>query len=348
MHVAVRTDASLAIGTGHVMRCLTLAKMLHKRGAEVFFVCREHDGHLCDLIQEQGFAVSRLSARTEVNASWQEDAAASRVAIEMQGGRADLLVVDHYGLDARWERVLRPMVGRVFVIDDLADRPHDCDVLLDQNLHDAPESRYSALVPASIRLFIGPRFALLRPEFDAITVRLRDRGLQRLLVFLGGTDPSNEVLKLVSALRGLGADAPLTKIVLGPTNPHAAAVRHAAQGMDNVNIIGATSQMASLMDEADLGIGTCGGAAWERCALGLPALVVVNAENQRDDARILHAMGAVRNLGDAAATSVERWIAEIRALQRDPVALKDMSASAAAVMQDRKQAMRDLEAALVS
>jgi UDP-2,4-diacetamido-2,4,6-trideoxy-beta-L-altropyranose hydrolase len=258
-----------------------------------------------------------------------------------------LLVVDHYALDARWERVLRPVVRRVFVIDDLADRPHDCDVLLDQNLHDSPESRYSRLVQTSTRLFIGPRFALLRPEFDSVAVRLRDKGLQRMLVFFGGTDPSNEALKLVFALRGLAVDVPLTRIVLGPANPHAEAVRQAAQGAGGISVIGPTSQMASLMDEADLGIGTCGGAAWERCALGLPALVVVNAENQLDDARILHALGAVRSLGDATTTSVERWTVEIRTLQNDPVALKEMSWSSATVMKDRKLAMRALEAALV-
>jgi len=346
MRVAVRTDASLTIGTGHVMRCLTLAWMLRKRGAAVFFVCRERSGNLCDLIEEQGFAVIRLPA-LDAATPWQEDAMETRVAIESQGGRVDLLVVDHYALDARWEQMLRPLAGRLFVIDDLADRSHACDVLLDQNLHDAPDSRYRDLVPASTRVFVGPRFALLRPEFDAVAARLRDQGLQRLLVFLGGTDPSNEALKLVLALQGLGADAPLTTIVLGPTNPHAESVRQAAQGMDRVSVIGATKRMAGLMDEADLGIGTCGGAAWERCALGLPALVVVNAENQRDDARILHALGAVRNLGDATATGVERWIAEIRALKQDPAALQAMSQAAAEVMRDRRLAMRDLEAALV-
>lgn len=351
MRVAIRTDASFSIGTGHVMRCLALAKRLQRRGATIFFICRNLEEHLGALLEEQGFAVMRLPATgqdaADAAGSWLMDAADSQDAIGALGGTLDLLVVDHYGLDARWEKALRPLAARVFVIDDLADRSHDCDVLLDQNLHDMPESRYARLVPDSARVFVGPRYALLRAEFDSAAVRLRDQGLRRLLIFMGGTDPSNEALKLVLALRSMGSRAPLATCVLGPANPHATVVRQAAQGMENIVIVPATGEMAKLMEEADLAVGTCGGAAWERCMLGLPALVVVNAENQRDDARILDAMGAVRNLGDAVSISMQRWAAEIAALQKDPAALQRMSQASASVMRDRAQALQELEAALV-
>jgi len=110
--------------------------------------------------------------------------------------------------------------------------------------------------------------------------------------------------------------------------------------------MGTTAEMSRLMAQSDLGVGTCGGSAWERCVLGLPALVVISAENQRDDARILHSLGAVRNLGDAGATSVERWVTEISALQKDPSALQTMSRAASAVMFGRAQAVREFMGAL--
>jgi UDP-2,4-diacetamido-2,4,6-trideoxy-beta-L-altropyranose hydrolase len=347
VNVAIRVDASLDIGTGHVMRCLALASRLRERGAQSLFLCGDTAGNLCDLIQELGFGAARLPAY-RLPADWQRDADGTCSAIGSRGLVPDLLVVDHYGLDARWERALHPLVGRIFVIDDLANRFHDCDVLLDQNLHDFPDSRYLALVKPGTRVFVGPRFALMRSEFDNAAVRLRDQGLRRLLIFFGGTDPTNEAQKLISALRTLGTDSPDAMLVLGPVNPHAAGVERSAAGLTKIEIFKSTSRMAELMSEADLGVGTCGASAWERCSLGLPALVVVNAENQRDDARILHALGAVRNLGCSVDAKIDDWVAALRALQQDPMALLAMSRASAHVMQGREDAWQELEATLAS
>lgn len=328
------------------MRCLALAGLLRDRGAKSLFLCAETAGHLCDFIEDRGFPAARMPI-SELPAGWKEDAEHTRAAIGSRKLQPHLLVVDHYKLDARWERALRSFVGRIFVFDDLADRSHDCDVLLDQNLHDCPELRYKGLVSAETRVFVGPRFALMRPEFETRAARLRDQGLQRLLVFFGGIDPTNEAFKLVSALRILGERAPETKLVLGPINPGAQDLRRFAASIAKVAVIGATDQMAKLITEADLGIGTCGISAWERCWLGLPALVVISADHQRDDARILQALGAVRCLGDAANVTIGDWVAALRAVQTEPAALLSMSHASAQVMRGRREALRDLEAALV-
>lgn len=356
MKVVIRADASVDIGTGHVMRCLTLANMLARRGAGVTFICREHAGHLCDQIEAAGFSVSRLkplaaaqdaalTGKARVRSAWEIDAEQSCEAVGTAA--VDLLVVDHYELDERWECALRPMTRRILVLDDLADRRHDCDVLLDSNLHDGPEARYAGLVSPATRVFIGPRYALLRAEFESVAARVRGDGVHQLLVYFGGADPSNEALKVMLALRALAAKAPRAVLVLGPINPHADEIRKAAYGMERIEVLEATRDMAQLMAGADLAAGTCGGAAWERCVVGLPTLVVVNAANQRDDARILHALGAVRNLGDAHATRIERWAAEIDALRANPAALQKMSSASASVMHGRQAAVRELEAALV-
>lgn len=349
VRVAIRTDASLGIGTGHVMRCLTLAGKMAGRGATVTFVCRKEAGHLCDHIEESGFVVAALPSTGDLSdgARWKQDANESLEALTGMNFAPDLLVVDQYILDERWERALRPVARRILVIDDLANRTHDCDILLDPNLHDSPESRYTGLVGERTRIFVGPRYALLRPEFDRVAPRTRDRGVGCLFIFFGGADPSNEALKLTRALRELGARAPRTVMVLGPINPHAEEIRRSAAGLVGIELIGATREMARLMADADLAVGTCGGAAWERCILGLPALVVVSASNQSDDARILHSMGAVRNLGAAGDTGVEAWAVALAAMQEDPTALTAMSLSAQAVMRGREEAMRDFETALV-
>jgi UDP-2,4-diacetamido-2,4,6-trideoxy-beta-L-altropyranose hydrolase len=344
--IAIRTDSSLDMGTGHVMRCLTLANAMEKRGATAAFICRQDRGNLCDQIEAAGFPVERLPASPELG-SGTKDAEESYRAVHRLGFEPDLLVVDHYSLDERWEHALRSAVRRILVLDDLANRAHDCDVLLDSNLHDSPASRYAGLVGQETRVFVGPQYALLRPEFDRVAPRTRDQGVGRMLIFFGGADPSNEALKLVHALRALAPRVPRAVMVLGPINPHAEEIRRAASGLTGIELIGVTHEMARLMADADLSLGTCGGAAWERCVLGLPALVVVSAENQRDDARILHSLGAVRNLGEAGDTSVETWVAAIAALQDAPAALAAMSRAAQTVMRGRQEALREFESALV-
>jgi UDP-2,4-diacetamido-2,4,6-trideoxy-beta-L-altropyranose hydrolase len=345
--VAIRTDASLSIGTGHVMRCLTLANTMARRGATVTFICRKETGHLCSQIEEAGFAVWSLPFTESSQMRGSQDAEESLDALRHLAFAPDLLVVDQYSLGARWERALRLGGRRILVIDDLANRMHDCDILLDPNLHDSPESRYTGLVGENTRIFVGPQYALLRPEFECVAPRTRDQGIRKMLAFFGGSDPSHEALKLVHALRALAPLAPRTVLVLGPINPQAQEIRQATMGLPGIELIGATNEMARLMAESDLALGTCGGAAWERCILGLPALVVVSAENQRDDARILHSLGAVRNLGDADTTSAGSWAAAIAAMQDDPDALTAMSRAARAVMRDRQEALRDFEEALV-
>jgi UDP-2,4-diacetamido-2,4,6-trideoxy-beta-L-altropyranose hydrolase len=343
VRVAFRTDASLEIGTGHVVRCLALADTLVRRGAEVTFICRRAKGDLCDQIEQAGHGVGRLPDRD----GWFHDAEDSLDALRMLGLRPDLLVVDQYALERGWEHALRSVTGRILVIDDLANRMHDCDILLDPNLHDSPETRYRGLVGESTQVFVGPQYALLRPEFDLVAPRTRDRGVNKILAFFGGSDPSNEAQKIICALRALATRAPRTVLVLGPIHPHAQEIRQAALGLSQLDVVGPTREMARFMGEADLALGTCGGAAWERCLLGLPALVVVSADNQRDDARILHSLGAVRSLGDAYRTSVETWVSAIADMQECPKVLMAMSRAAQSVMQGRREALREFEGALV-
>ena len=164
-------------------------------------------------------------------------------------------------------------------------------------------------------------------------------------MYFGGGDVTNESLKVVTALRSI-ADAPTTTVVLGRSHPHGDALRRAAEGSERVTVLETTQEMARLIAEADLGIGTCGGAAWERCALGLPTLVAISADNQRDDARILDGLGAVRNLGDAASVTVERWQAAIADLLRNRKALQAMSVASVGVMAGRERAREQLYAVL--
>jgi len=310
--VVVRTDASLAIGTGHVMRCLTLASALRKHGAAVSFICREHDGHLCHLIEKCGFSVSRLPAPRAVPhdrydfaqtvhlaSSWQEDVEQTRAAIGDSGAEPDWLVVDHYNVDQRWESALRTSVDRIMVLDDLADRMHDCDLLLDQNLVGQRSTRYVGRVPATCAVLLGVRYALLQPIYAELHNRVPARGgpVRRMLVFMGGADQENLTGRTLAAFLSLDRPDIDIDVVFPSGSPCAQAIREQAVGHANVNLHCDLPTLAPLMAKADLAVGAAGATSWERLCLGLPAVVVTLADHQRPIADEQQQQGLIRWLG---------------------------------------------------
>jgi UDP-2,4-diacetamido-2,4,6-trideoxy-beta-L-altropyranose hydrolase len=342
---AFRVDASLQIGSGHAVRCLTLADVLVRQGLECHFLCREHEGHLIDFIRGKGYYVHVLPCEASVEvdpdglvhggwlgASQEQDVDACRAIL--QSLRPDWLIVDHYALDARWERQLRAHCRRLMVIDDLADREHACDLLLDQNLG-RQESDYHGLVPQRCRVLAGPAYALLRPEFAELRApSLRRRGasgLRHLLVTMGGVDQHDATGRILYALKqcALPSDCEIS-VIMGSKAPWLERVRILAAEMPwPTEVLVNVSDMAQRMADCDLAIGAAGGTAWERCCLGVPTLMVVLAENQWPGARALQAVQAAELLGDAEAISrmpdaLDRLGAE-GALQRMAQAAADVT-----------------------
>lgn len=323
MKVAFRTDASLQMGSGHVMRCLTLADALKAQGAQCHFISREHPGNLLEVIRQRGHDVTGLPAALHQsptatpNASdatrelahaawlgcdWETDAQQTRAVLSTL--QPNWLVVDHYALDQRWEVVLQPHYQKLMVIDDLADRAHDCDLLLDQNLGRQPQD-YAGLVPVTCQVLTGPHYALLRPEFAA----LRDNSLKRrsnsqhkqikhLLITMGGVDMPNATGQVLEALKAcpLPADCHIT-VVMGATAPWLNQVRELAEQMPwPTSVLVNINDMAQRMVDSDLAIGAAGSTSWERCCLGLPTLMLVLADNQKEAAKYLEQAGAANCL----------------------------------------------------
>ena len=341
MKVLFRTDASIQIGTGHVMRCLTLADALAAKGAQCTFICRQHAGNLIEYIRNKGHAVNSLHMGTGADADlahseWlgatqaQDAQACASTTATLQ---PDWLVVDHYALDARWESALAKHCGQVMVIDDLADRPHACQVLLDQTFGRNAKD-YRPLVPDDCTLLCGSTYALLRPEFAALRPYSLQRRVQpklkHLLVTLGGVDKDNVTAQVLNALRGcpLPADCEIT-VVMGATAPWLAAVQQQAQTMAwPTTVRVGVSNMAQLMADSDLAIGAAGATSWERCCLGLPSILVVLADNQASIAAALANAGAVVQLE---LPDLPRLLAQIPAASGDPAALTSMSQAASKI-----------------
>jgi UDP-2,4-diacetamido-2,4,6-trideoxy-beta-L-altropyranose hydrolase len=300
MRVLVRVDASVAIGSGHLMRCLTLADQLRTEGAEVAFVCRDFPGGMFDLLHARGYLSVKLplvEAGKDMQILDAEETINAAVQLFPEG--LDWLVVDHYQLDAVWERKLRPYTRKLMVIDDLADRTHDCDLLLDQNYYRDLGRRYQGLVPEQCVTLLGPSYVLLRPEFTNARqkLRTRDGSVRRILIFFGGSDPTNQTQKAVEAIKLLERHDIGVDVVVGSANPNRNATQALCAGIPNVAFHCQVSNMAELILGADLGIGAGGAAMWERCCLGLPTITVVFAANQERTTEDVAEIGAIEYLG---------------------------------------------------
>jgi UDP-2,4-diacetamido-2,4,6-trideoxy-beta-L-altropyranose hydrolase len=325
--VVVRADASIHLGAGHVARCLTLADALGANGARCTFLMRRVLGAMEAAVLDRGHAVAWLDAAVSSAA---DDASASASWLERAG--ADLIIVDHYDLDAAWEQKAVSATGaRLLVIDDLADRSHDADLLLDQNLGRQARD-YATLVPARTRVLTGPRYALLRPQFAAarpVALARRGGALARVVISMGGIDRDNAT---AAALETAARVVPAAEIdvVLGAQAPWRAEIDAQARRLGaRIRVHSAVDDMASLMTAADLAIGAAGGTAWERCCLGLPAVVQVLAANQRPGALALQRAGAARvvDATDPRADSLESAVQACVSIE----VRSAMSAAAAAV-----------------
>jgi UDP-2,4-diacetamido-2,4,6-trideoxy-beta-L-altropyranose hydrolase len=298
------------------MRCLTLADALREEGARIRFICRHLPGYLRQRLLEHGHESVRLDSAPVapdsddgehahlLGTSAAADAAETYRALSDR--RWDWLVVDHYALGAAWEAAVRPVAGRILAIDDLADRRHECDVLLDQNYLPDGDVRYTRRVAGSCRLLVGPRYALLRPEYRDYRAGLAPRTgpVRRLLVFFGGTDPQNLTELALTALslpelRHLELD-----VVCGGDPVRRASLESQAAGRPGATIHGPRPHLADLMARADLAIGAGGSTTWERMCLGLPSLVITLADNQVAVADWLAKEGLIRLVGHASSVTL--------------------------------------------
>lgn len=290
-NIAFRVDASSDMGTGHLMRCITLADELKGSSANIIFVARHMPNYLQDLIAAKGYlfkllisevddSIDELNHAVWLGTSQSIDAFATIKALEAT--RIDWIIIDHYALDFRWETKLRPYVNKIIVIDDLADRHHDCDVLFDQNYHQNANQRYEGKVPKGCQQLLGPHYALLRADFSQFRKISLNKSVdvKRVLVFFGGVDAENYTTFAITALTQINQKNLFVDVVIGNRHPQKNAILELCMS-NQYNCHVQIDYMAELMSQADISIGAGGGAVWERCCMGLPTIAIATALNQK-------------------------------------------------------------------
>jgi UDP-2,4-diacetamido-2,4,6-trideoxy-beta-L-altropyranose hydrolase len=301
--VVFRVDSSTKMGSGHLMRCLTLADELKRRKYNITFICRGLEGNLIPLIEylvlilpkDDDFQSNDLYLNW-LGATQEQDLEQT---IKIIPKNTDLLIIDSYALDKTWHKKLRPYSKKIMAIDDLADRKFDCDIVLNQNLG-TQKKDYKGKVSDDCELLLGCDYALLRPEFQnlrkiALEKRKNTKEIKNILISVGGSDINNLTYDI---LQGVNDNLNVT-VVLGESSPYNKAIQNYAKDR-NIKVIINANNMAELMLEADLSIGAGGSTSWERCCLGLPTLLFVTDDNQIIIADRLEQQGSVKivdNLG---------------------------------------------------
>jgi UDP-2,4-diacetamido-2,4,6-trideoxy-beta-L-altropyranose hydrolase len=323
--VVFRCDASPSIGSGHIMRCMALASIFANTGWQVAFAVA---GETVSSV-----AALRQSAIERVVLDDGAESEPGELARHWPAG-ADLLVVDHYGRDAVFERACRPWAKRIAVIDDLADRPHDADLLVDAGAL-SPDA-YRSRVAESCEVLTGPQFAIVAPAFararTAALARRDGRPVERVLVSFGQIDPGNVTAQALAALQAVEFDGEID-VVIGHTAQHLVQLR--AQVERGVHLHVDAANMPELMSAADLAIGAGGVTAWERCCLGLPSILMAVAENQRGIVSRVASAGAGIDASPAAGVTESRTASALRRLLADGTQRAAMARAAAALVDGR-------------
>jgi UDP-2,4-diacetamido-2,4,6-trideoxy-beta-L-altropyranose hydrolase len=325
MRVIIRVDASHLIGSGHVMRCLTLADKMKRIGYDVLFLCRDLPGNCYELIKHRGHNYHLLTfssssrVQREILKEWHGDTIeaiprstrddginehystwlgvtqhqdAEDVMALIQDQSFDACVVDHYALDYRWEQMIKPYVKHLLIIDDLATRRHDCAMLIDHNYYWNAPHRYDQLVPSTCIKLLGPDYALVNTQFYEIgKARAPKTKLERVLVFLGGVDIRNDTQRVVDALLSSTLKSCQIDVVLGIANPHQHLIKRRYAHNDSITLHVQPNDYPDLVAQADLAIGAGGVSALERLAARLPSIILCLAENQEQICQDMHAAG---------------------------------------------------------
>lgn len=340
MIFAIRADASIQIGSGHIIRCLSLADQLKAQGHQCFFISRNNDGNLVDFVTQRGYQTcilendqknTELLLDTEyqkwlgVSEEYDAEQTASLIAVQYQ--RVDWVVVDHYGLSAKWEASLKNIAEHILVIDDLANREHDADIILDCGVINS-ENDYKLLNQGKAKILLGAKYALLRPEFTEYRKKIKVNTLTstapkiKLLINLGGVDKDNLTTQILNIIENtvFPYEVELT-IIMGLNAPWKSTVIEKAKQLKYLTqVLVNVSNMAELMVNHDLAIGAAGSTAWERCCLGLPTIMICMADNQKMIAKGLHDLGVAISLDQ---TEIETKLSTV--LQEiTPIQLREM------------------------
>ena len=317
INLFVRVDAGKEIGDGHFMRCLTLVKSFKKEIHKIYFISNQLSNHQTKILKKYNFKFFKINGYTKIHNKKikkkliDEDIRNSIKIIRNYKNHQNWLLIDHYGIDHTWEKSFRRDVDKIIVIDDLADRKHDCDILIDQNYFIGNKNRYKSLVPSFCNQLIGSKYSIIRTEFSKSRNKLKQKNkMERIMVSFGGSDPNNETKKVLLALNSLKMNLNVD-VIVGKNNPNKKEIKKICLKNSNFHYYEQIKDMAKFMKKADFSIGGGGSMIWERCYMGLPSIVTILDDNQREITKEMDRLGCLVSIGDYKKVSIKDYQSEI-------------------------------------
>ena len=288
----IRVDSSSEIGIGHMMRCLTLAQELKNNFDKIIFLTQKDSSDFIGTIMKNKFEVIFIPTTNN-------DPDIIKNLITTYSENKNFLLIDHYDIDSNFESSLKNIFERIFVIDDLANRKHDCDLLIDQNYYRDLNQRYEKLVQNDTIALLGPKYAIIRPEFRKINKKAikKNSQIKKILVSFGGSDPTNECKKVLDALCSIENSKFEIVVVAGIYNHKFEQLKKLYEKYSNIKIYRHVNDPSRLMLNSDLFIGAGGTTTWERFYMGLPSIVTIISDDQKESIEFLSDMGHIINLG---------------------------------------------------
>ncbi|MCM3338752.1 UDP-2,4-diacetamido-2,4,6-trideoxy-beta-L-altropyranose hydrolase [Paenibacillus sp. MER TA 81-3] len=336
--VVIRVDASEEIGLGHIMRCITLAQMLQGHfDANIIFVCNSSiPTFVVNQIKKNNYTVIFMDG--DLNTSRKNNKIDARIFIEAirKYGEIDLVIVDHYQLDIEWEKEIRAHTKCILVIDDLANRHHDCDVLLDQNLTNNMSKKYENLLPRHSLQLLGPMYTLLRKEFFNLSEMIdKKKRCRNVFINFGGSDPTNETIKFLRTLKLHIEEFREVSfsVVAGPSNSCQLEIKELCNHFPNVIYYPESKEIPEMLLNSDLAIGAGGVSLWERSFMGVPSIVIAVADNQIEAIKEAERLGMVWYIGVSNEECSKKVLTNLRYILRNPTRLKEKSSNSLSVME---------------
>ena len=298
----IRVDASPEIGIGHIMRCLTLAQELKNNFDKIIFLTRKDSGDFTETIMKNEFEVIFIPTNN--------DSDIIKNIVTTNSENKNFLLIDHYDVDSNFESSLKNIFEKIFVIDDLANRKHDCDLLIDQNYYRDLNHRYEKLIQNDTITLLGSKYAIIRPEFRNINKKTikKNSQIKKILVSFGGSDPTNECKKALDALCSIENNQFEIVAIVGIYNNKFERLKKLYEKYSNIKIYRHVNDLSQLMLNSDLFIGAGGTTTWERFYMGLPSIVTIISDDQKESIEFLSDMGHVINLGLAKNVTMKTYI----------------------------------------
>ena len=307
-HIVIRVDSGNKIGFGHAMRCLTLANQMKKYDYKISIISNKEKNNLNELFLKNGHQVYYIKNKKITSRKINEkyDLEQTKKILVKINKKIDLILVDNYSLGLKWEKSLRSFGKKIIVIDDLSDRKHDCDLIIDQGLHQNMKNPYSNLVPKNCKILLGPKYAILRPEFKKLREKLQkqNKKIEKIMISFGGSDPNKDTMKVMKGVEKIKERKFSVDVIIGKSNADHKEIKDLCKKMLKTRCFYNTEKMASIMNKCNLAIGSGGSTTWERCCLGIPTIVSIASKDQSEATKILHSKKCVINLGKSKEISI--------------------------------------------